>query len=86
MHIERKGMSGPGNAGFPELVWKKFQDAFPELGENALEKFKEMFYCEVTDMWSDTTRTTERVMQELAQLKLERLERKRKRQAEEEGE
>ena len=86
MHIERKGMSGPGKAGFPEPGWKKFQDAFPALGERALEKFKETFYCEESDMWSLDVRKTEDVMQELAQLKLERLERKRKRQAEEEGE
>jgi hypothetical protein len=56
------------------------------LGEKALEKFKEMFYCEVGGMWSLNTRTCERVMQELALAKLERLERKRKHQAEEEGE
>jgi hypothetical protein len=78
--------TGPGSAGFPELVWKAFQADFPELGDKALEKFKEMFYCKVTDMWSVDTRTTERVMQELARTKLELLERKRKRQAEEEGE
>jgi hypothetical protein len=79
-------MSGPGKAGFPELVWKKFQSDFPELGEKVLEKFKEMFYCEERDMWSLDTRNAEGVMQELALAKLERLERKRKRQAEEEGE
>jgi hypothetical protein len=79
-------MSGPGKAGFPELVWKTFQADFPDLGEKALEKFKEMFYCEVGGMWSLNTRTCERVMQELALAKLERLERKRKHQAEEEGE
>jgi len=82
-------MSGPGKAGFPELVWKEFQADFPDLGEKALEKFKEMFYFPAGDMWSLNTRTTERVMQELVlakALELERLERKRKRQAEEEGE
>ena len=82
-------MSGPGKAGFPELVWKTFQADFPDLGEKALEKFKEMFYCIKGGMWSLNTRTTERVMQELVlakALELERLERKRKRQAEEEGE
>jgi len=62
--FERKDMSGPGNAGFPELVFKKFQADFPELGDKALEKFKEIFYCEVRGMWSLDTRRNERVMQE----------------------
>ena len=76
-------MSDPGKVGFPELVWKKFQADFPEDG---IEKFKELFYCKVSGVWTLEMRKTEVVMQELALAKREHLERRRKRQVEEEDE